>query len=255
MSCPHIVWALREGKILRQRGEERRCLSAYERLVLMVVAERANGEMICWPSIDLIAEDTGMSRRSVQSALRELHNLKLIRIEERHRKTSIYHVLRPKDAQIHPLFEDAAPAPSQDATPAPHAANASVRVQEVSIEGAGGAPESPRESPIGNPPDSPRARALARAEGWEEFWSDYPRKVGKGIAFKAYVRAVKAAGGDFNEVMDALIEAMDEDRRFLGEPQFIPHPSSWLNAGPWHAPDWKPKPSIYATTMEAGHAD
>ena len=55
------------------------------------------------------------------------------------------------------------------------------------------------------------------------------------------------------------MEAKDEDRRFLGEPQYIPHPATWLNAGPWHAPGWKPRPPIWPNNpfneLEASHAD
>jgi helix-turn-helix protein len=225
---------------------------------------RANGAHYCWPSGEEIARDLGIkTRHTLAAASAELVSRGLIAVKRQFRGTNHYSILDPdgrlyggEPAKPHEtpvvqkptqLFPDVRENEHLDVQK-PTQSNVQKPTQE-SLSPS----KSPRESSLRS--DSPRARGLASVEGWAEFWSDYPRKVGKGIAFKAYVRAVKAAGGDFNEVMDALIEAMDEDRRFLGDAQYIPHPSSWLNAGPWHAPDWKPKPSIYATTMEAGHAD
>jgi hypothetical protein len=153
MSCPHIVWALREGKS--------RKLSAHERLILMVLAERANGEMFCWPSVDLLREDTGASRRTVQNALRRLDDLGLIRIEERIRQTSIYHVNRPREdapaapRSRAPRASSAPVAPSSCAPVAsPPAPSAPLRAQELPFEGAPDAHESPRESPKRESPNT-----------------------------------------------------------------------------------------------------
>lgn len=65
---------------------------------------------------------------------------------------------------------------------------------------------------------------------FDEFWTRYPRKVGKGAAQKAYAKAVKAIAHD--DLMFALsrqlagIEAKD--------PQFRPHPATWLNSERWN---------------------
>jgi len=65
-------------------------------------------------------------------------------------------------------------------------------------------------------------------KAFEEFWSIYPRKVGKGAAKRAFVKAFKGTGADI----------IDGARRFAKDPwlpekQFIPHPATWLNREGW----------------------
>lgn len=79
-----------------------------------------------------------------------------------------------------------------------------------------------------------------------EFWSSYPRKVGKTSARTAWDRARKRA-----TVPDILagVRRMAADPN-LPEPQFIPHPSTWLTRGGW---DDEPAParSVAASQNQA----
>ncbi|PPG29665.1 winged helix-turn-helix domain-containing protein [Pseudoclavibacter sp. RFBB5] len=64
---------------------------------------------------------------------------------------------------------------------------------------------------------------------FKEFWDVYPRHVAKAKAFQAFEKVTKANGYDV---------VLDGARRFaqdpnLPDPQFIPHPASWLNSGRW----------------------
>ncbi len=78
--------------------------------------------------------------------------------------------------------------------------------------------------------DSPRERTESKnTDGFEAFWSAYPRKVGKGKAREAYAKALPLS--------DAL-SLIDQAKRFAAfcqgkDPQFIPHPSTWLNQERW----------------------
>lgn len=73
---------------------------------------------------------------------------------------------------------------------------------------------------------------------FEQFWLAYPRKVGKPAAKKAFKSAMKRAG------IEAIAEGLGrwveywEDR---SEPEFVPHPSTWLNQDRWD--DHPPAPS------------
>lgn len=63
-----------------------------------------------------------------------------------------------------------------------------------------------------------------------DFWSLYPRRIAKRTAQKSWDREMRA-GTDPDDIMAGL-------RRQLShlnsrEPQFIPHPSTWLNQGRW----------------------
>jgi len=59
-----------------------------------------------------------------------------------------------------------------------------------------------------------------------EFWSAYPRKVGKVAARKAWTSAVKRVNPD------KIIAAVRE-YPFRDDLQYVPHPASWLNGGRW----------------------
>ncbi len=78
--------------------------------------------------------------------------------------------------------------------------------------------------------DSPRERAKSEdTDGFEAFWSAYPRKVGKGKARDAYGKALALS--------DAL-SLIEQARRFAAfcqgkDEQFIPYPSTWLNQERW----------------------
>lgn len=62
--------------------------------------------------------------------------------------------------------------------------------------------------------------------GFSEFWSLYPRKIAKGAAEKSWVKAVKEA--DEKIILEGL-----RVFQFSSDPQFIPHPATWLNQRRW----------------------
>lgn len=75
--------------------------------------------------------------------------------------------------------------------------------------------------------DSARTRAEA---AFAEFWAEYPKKVGKGAAEKAF-RKLKAS------VYPLLIPAIERQRRTAqwqkDGGQYIPNPATWLNQERW----------------------
>jgi hypothetical protein len=76
-----------------------------------------------------------------------------------------------------------------------------------------------------------REAAAAVAADFESWWEMYPRKVGKGAAAKAYTKARRDV--DTDTLMAGLANATQVWRATGTEPQFIPHASTWLNAGRW----------------------
>ena len=74
--------------------------------------------------------------------------------------------------------------------------------------------------------------------GFPEFWSAYPRKVGKLDAAKAYAAAIKK-GYTHDELLlgirgfNQLCLQRGTDRTF------IPHPGTWLRAGRWQDEETK----------------
>lgn len=88
MSSPCFGWAIEQGR--------ERSLPSAERFVLLVLSNRANGSLICWPSLPTIAGDTGLSPRTVFGAVHALATKKLIEITRFGRRLQ-YRILRPKD--------------------------------------------------------------------------------------------------------------------------------------------------------------
>lgn len=70
---------------------------------------------------------------------------------------------------------------------------------------------------------------MEELEGFEQFWSIYPRKVGKLAAKKMYKRGLKITTSA--EIIRAA--KLYADERKGKEPQFTKHPATWLNSGCW----------------------
>ncbi len=87
-------------------------------------------------------------------------------------------------------------------------------------------------------PGGDGSRAGPDDRSFDEWWSRYPRKVGKQAARRAYVRARqrirKEADCTPAEARRVLLEAVT---RFassgLAKTEFCPHPTTWLNQGRW----------------------
>ena len=61
---------------------------------------------------------------------------------------------------------------------------------------------------------------------FEQFWSEYPRKTAKGGAEKAWLKAVGQT--DAETILTGLRSA-----KFSSDPQYVPHPATWLNQRRW----------------------
>ena len=68
------------------------------------------------------------------------------------------------------------------------------------------------------------------ASRFDEFWSIYPRKVGKQTATAKYKAAVKRAGDEQTVIDGARRLATDPN---LPEQKYIPHPKTWLERDGW----------------------
>lgn len=253
-STPHLVWALRQ-----------RDLTAAERLVLIYLADRANGAMVCWPMIATIAEALELSERSVMRAVQTLEDKDLIRVDRRHRQFNHYHILRPENGsdpeaehpepcvtKSHP--SDVRVTQSQSSVTESHPTSVTESHPSVTAchpsEAARGDTQSLKPPFLGDteshdplkevslkegrkkeppkPPASggPRDRTAYPAD-FDAFWMAYPRKAGKRAALKAWTGAIVRAG-DAGVIMAGLAS-----HRFTLNADFIPHPSTWLNRDQW----------------------
>ena len=67
------------------------------------------------------------------------------------------------------------------------------------------------------------------SKAFDEFWSRYPRKVGKVAARKAFTQALRMTD------VSAIIRGVEALKIQVAgkDPQFTPHPATWLNEGRW----------------------
>ncbi|HFD3796910.1 TPA: helix-turn-helix domain-containing protein [Pseudomonas aeruginosa] len=161
-------------------------LTPAQKAVLISLADNANDEGVCWPSVAKIAERTCLSERAVQQAIKVLNECKALSIEARRGRSTMFTVTPAAFAppqKVHPRRKctpaasaptpaDAAPPPPQDMHPTP--ADAAPRTV---IE--------PTREPSGNllpadsgQPDAERDRQQACRAIWSAYAAAYQHRYG-----------------------------------------------------------------------------
>lgn len=122
------------------------------RFVLVRLADRADGDGQCWPTIGSIAEDTLLSERSVRRTLRDLEAAGLLRSVRRVRRSTVYDLSDAMGAilsPINPAMGDRV-APMPGYTPASDGGQRRPRMGDIESSDGGlkrhgmGATEAPR---------------------------------------------------------------------------------------------------------------
>lgn len=161
-------------------------LTPAQKAVLISLADNANDEGVCWPSVAKIAERTCLSERAVQQAIKVLNECKALSIEARQGRSTMFTVtpaafappqkVHPRRKCTHaanaPTPADAAPPPPQEMPPTP--ADAAPRTV---IE--------PTREPSGNllpadsgQPDAERDRQQACRAIWSAYAAAYQHRYG-----------------------------------------------------------------------------
>lgn len=68
---------------------------------------------------------------------------------------------------------------------------------------------------------------------FDAFWSAYPRKVGKGVAFKSFEK-IKVDEALLNQMLKAISEQVKSEQWRKESGRYIPNPSTWLNQERWN---------------------
>lgn len=116
-------------------------------------------------------------------------------------------------------------------------------------EGSGKTPDSSGEAPIGSglgsglgsgsgssaeaPPPLPLAPLAEKPPNFEDFWTSWPRKVGKAAAQKAWTKAVTKQRASPAAILAASRSYAERCRLTGQDPTYIPHASTWLNRASW----------------------
>ena len=200
---------------MKQQG-----LKPATKVVLYWLADHHNGETgKCFPSINRLAELSEMSRRAVEGHLDTLDKMGLITRVQQFRdtggKSTNSYILRltgtlpdTNDAQnLRMGCEETAHGDTQN-----------LRMNNLVNNN------------LGNEPCILFGSIEELDKDFNAFWKAYPRKVGKGLCRKVYVRALaKIKADDLLEKTKAFAASCSGK-----EVKFIPHPSTWLGQERWN---------------------
>jgi hypothetical protein len=75
-----------------------------------------------------------------------------------------------------------------------------------------------------------KATETVYSEDFISFWNIYPKKVGKGDAYRSWKRAKRPA---LEVVLAALTKQSDSEQWKRDNGRFIPNPGTWLNQCRW----------------------
>lgn len=80
-------------------------MSATQKAVLISLADNANDEGVCWPSIAAISMRTCLSERAVQNAIKWLVEHRILSVQSRSGRSTVYKVTPAEYAppqEVHP---------------------------------------------------------------------------------------------------------------------------------------------------------
>lgn len=133
---------------------------ATKRLVLLALADSANDEGVCWPSVATIARKAKASRRRVEEVLAELHADRIVTRSQRWNDTNIYEInLGPLRLAAQTPREDCAPRENEGIPPAKNST-------------------TPRENPQGNRKENHQVEPTTAPEGAEQQPATPPVQAG-----------------------------------------------------------------------------
>lgn len=196
-------------------------VSASAVCVYVVLAEAANQDQTSWPSKATIAKRADMSSRTVQRAIAELRDAGWIDVKERSRDngsrtSNTYKIHRvPRDIGVpSPQDTDVSGAETFTSPPEPDP----------------GEPDPVDVEPLLFSVHPFEDGQLNKKHHFDLWWNEYPRKVRKPEARKAYDKAAKKVGDD--RLLEAMRSYRDCDGRVAEG--FILHPATWLNQECWN---------------------
>lgn len=193
-------------------------LGPTHRLILLALADHADDQGRCYPSIARLCQRTGLKERAVQSNLRDLQTTGYVKVKAN---------AGPNGCNVY--FVRASPAgnaPPQEMHPASNAPDPRRKCTQTVRE-----PSLGKETDVSYPS---RAFALRAADDrFEEFWHAYPHrrgaKKGKADAQKRWAAAIKAQT-DPQEIIDGAIRFRRDRQAIEG---YAPDPATWLNKKRW----------------------
>lgn len=211
-------------------------LAPTTKFVLVVMGDRADHEGYCWPSRRDIAEKTGLSERSVSRAISDLEENGYIKIVPRRRKDGFkasngYYLQNSSHDNLSPENDQVSSDTESPDKLSPDTESRDKCDNSYGTECQG--KEYNNKLLYSNPHMNPHTHARAR-EGrknkksdFQDWYENYPHKVGEGMARKEYAAARRKV--DHQTLMEGVqkyIQDKPPDRQFC-------NPATWLREERW----------------------
>jgi hypothetical protein len=163
------------------------------KMVLLVLADNANEQGACWPSITTISRKSGLSERTVQRHLRELECGTLIERDARYGRSSVYQLVlwnpRQPDTPVsltppspcHPTPVTVSPSGVSPCHPEPSVEPSLNLNTPLPPKGGarGGESQATKSKPVDDPLDIPKElHSPAFTTAWQR-WMTFRRGLGK----------------------------------------------------------------------------
>lgn len=180
-------------------------------IVLIKLADRHNPDFGCFPSINKIADDCNISRKTVLRCLSLLEDMNLIKRESRNLPnggitSNFFHLNLNDEIYFDPLGQN-------DPTP---------QCQNDPTLGSKCAPKQVKDNPVN------KFEIYDRL--FDDMWTKWPKKVSRPVAKASFYKACKRAKPE--DIVKASKEFAEHVKN--RDPQYIPHLSSWLNQDRWN---------------------
>lgn len=203
-------------------------------LMLLAIADFSDDEGNAYPAVSTLAGKCRMKERNCRYILRNLEKSGELTIKPNAgpHGSNLYRVnIGSLGLQHSAGVQSLAGLQHSAATPAKDcrqplqriAANPSVNHQEPSTYAHDAAKPHRSRSP---------SASESADDGFADFWMQYPKKVAKPQALKAW-KKLKPAGPLLADLMAGLQRQMVSDQWRKEGGQFIPYPATWLNGRRW----------------------
>jgi len=175
----------------------------------IIELERGQGIL----AIRVLAKDMNLSIQSIRTILVRLEKLEILTLKPTH-SFSIYTIVN------YSKYNDVSEQSTRELTNQQHTTNTpSTQEQELK-----------HLSIKEKLPSASGDAGVEYSKAFLSFWEMYPVKKNKGLAFKSFKKIRPA---EYPVIKSGLIAAKESDAWLKDNGQFIPHPSSWLNARGW----------------------
>ncbi len=186
-----------------------------QKLILLMLSDKANDEGFCWPKMQTIADDCCMTRRCVLENVKKLAALGFIQVEHRTVESeegglvNISNIYRVQVGKA-PLgvVNDVQGGSEYGSLGVVN----DVHNKNLSVE--------PIKEPINN-------------DGFSEFWETYPRKDNKERAKKAWSALQKTTPTDLEVITNHIKKRISSGSWKLDQKQYIPNPEAFINGKRW----------------------